>query len=145
MMGRHELREQVFRLLFRVEFNSPEEMEGQKALFAQDLPDEDTANAADDKDMLYISERCGKVQEKLSEIDRIIDDNTEGWDTTRMGKVELAVLRLGVYEILYDEDIPDSVAINEAVEIAKKYGQETSGGFVNAILAKVLRSGESNS
>lgn len=145
MMGRHELREQVFRLLFRVEFNSPEEMEEQKALFAEDIPDEDTANAAGDKDMLYISERCGRVQENLAEIDKIIDNNTEGWDTTRMGKVELTVLRLGVYEILYDEDIPESVAINEAVEIAKKYGQETSGGFVNAILAKVLRSGESNS
>lgn len=145
MMGRHELREQVFKLLFRVEFNSSDEMEEQKALFAEDIPDEDTANAASDKDVLYISERCGKVQEKLSEIDKIIGDNTEGWDTTRMGKVELTVLRLGVYEILYDEDIPESVAINEAVEIAKKYGQEASGGFVNAILAKVLRSGESNS
>lgn len=144
-MGRHELREQVFRLLFRVEFNSPEEMEEQKTLFAKDLPVEDTANAAGDEDMEYISERCGRVQERLSEIDRIIDTNTEGWDTTRMGKVELTVLRLGVYEILFDEDIPESVAINEAVEIAKKYGQETSGGFVNAILARVLRSGESNS
>ena len=56
-----------------------------------------------------------------------------------MGKVELTLLRLGVYEIMYDEDVPDSVAINEAVELAKKYGQDNSGAFVNAVLAKFLR------
>ena len=59
-----------------------------------------------------------------------------------MGKVELAVLRLGAYELRYDDDIPNGVAINEAIEIAKKYGQESSGGFVNAILAKIMKSGE---
>ncbi len=69
-----------------------------------------------------------------------MNENTEGWDTTRVGKVELAVLRLGAYELRYDDDIPDGVAINEAVEIAKKYGQESSGGFVNAILAKIMKS-----
>lgn len=145
MMGRHELREQVFRLLFRVEFHSAEEMEEQKVLFREDLPVGDTGSAANEKDMAYITARSGSVQEKLAQIDKIIDDNTDGWDTTRMGKVELTVLRLAAYEILYDDDIPGSVAINEAVEIAKKYGQETSGGFVNAILAKILKLGESDS
>ena len=55
-----------------------------------------------------------------------------------MGKVELAVLRLAVYEILFDEDIPGKVAIDEAVELAKKYGQDSSGSFVNGVLAKVI-------
>jgi N utilization substance protein B len=59
-----------------------------------------------------------------------------------MGKVELSVLRLAVYEMRYDADIPDGVAINEAVEIAKKYGQENSGAFVNAILGKIVKLGE---
>lgn len=151
MMKRHELREQVFRLLFRAEFNSVSEMEEQKALFAEDLPVEDTGHAVSDKagmsdkDITYIVDKCGRVQEKLSELDKLIDDNTEGWNTARMGKVELTVLRLGVYEILFDEDIPDAVAINEAVDIAKKYGQETSGGFVNAILAKIVKPGGNNS
>ncbi len=145
MMGRHELREQVFRLLFRVEFNSAQDMEEQKALFLDDLPAEDTVRAASEKDSAYIADRCSKVQDKISEIDKIIDDNTEGWDTTRMGKVELTVLRLGVYEILFDEDIPASVAIDEAVGLAKQYGQESSGGFVNAILAKIVKLGENNS
>ena len=56
-----------------------------------------------------------------------------------MGKVELTVLRLAVYEMRFDEDIPEGVAIDEAVEIAKEYGQESSGGFVNAILAKIVK------
>ena len=62
-----------------------------------------------------------------------------------MGKVELTVLRIAAYEILFDKDIPEGVAINEAVEIAKKYGQETSGRFVNAILAKLIKTGDSDS
>ncbi len=83
-----------------------------------------------------------KIKDKIPELDRLLNENTEGWDTTRMGKVELAVLRLGAYELRYDDDIPNGVAINEAIEIAKKYGQESSGGFVNAILAKIMKSGE---
>lgn len=137
-MGRHEQREQVFKLLFRVEFNTPEDMPEQIKLFT-----EDNEEVIYQKDAEYIEERFGKINEKLSDIDKLLNDNTDGWDTTRMGKVELTVLRLAVYEIVFDEDIPDSVAINEAVEIAKKYGQETSGGFVNAILAKIVKKAKS--
>lgn len=136
-MGRREQREQIFKLLFRVEFNSPEEMPEQVKLFL-----EDGETVAYEKDAVYISEKFEKIQEKLPEIDGLINANTEGWDTTRMGKVELTVLRLAVYELRFDEDIPDSVAINEAVEIAKTYGQESSGGFVNAILGKIVKLGD---
>lgn len=136
-MGRHEQREQVFSLLFRVEFHQPEDMPRQIRLFT-----ENNEAVTSTKDADYIEARAEAVIGRLEEIDKIIDDNTEGWDHTRMGKVELAVLRLAVYEIRFDEDIPDSVAINEAVEIAKKYGQENSGGFVNAILAKIVKQGD---
>ena len=135
-MGRHEQREQLFKLLFRVEFNKPEEMPEQVKLFM-----EENEEITLEKDAVYISDKYAKIQEKLPVIDKMLDDNTEGWDTTRMGKVELTVLRLAVYEIVFDEDIPGSVAINEAVEIVKKYGQETSGGFVNAILGKIVKLG----
>ena len=94
----------------------------------------DSQKAADE-----IESRCQSIREKIPEIDKLIDDNTERWDTTRMGKVELAVLRLAVYEMCYDDDIPVGVAIDEAVEFAKNYGQENSGGFVNAILAKIAK------
>lgn len=136
-MGRHEQREQVFMLLFRVEFHEPADMPEQIKLFFEDNEVVDS-----EKDMDYIRSRCQAVRERLPEIDRLINENTEGWDTARMGKVELAVLRLGVYEMRFDDDIPDGVAIDEAVEIAKKYGQENSGGFVNAILAKIIKLGD---
>lgn len=136
-MGRHEQREQVFMLLFQVEFHQPEEMPRQMRLFL-----EGNEMISSQKDADYIEERCRKIREKIPELDKVIDENTEGWDTTRMGKVELTVLRLAGYEILFDEDIPNGVAIDEAVEIAKKYGQENSGAFVNAILAKIVKLGD---
>ncbi len=136
-MGRHEQREQVFLLLFRVEFHDPADMPEQARLFFENS-DRESSQA----DAEYIEARCLAVREHLAQIDQIINDNTEGWDTARMGKVELAILRLAVYEIRYDSDIPDSVAIDEAVEIAKKYGQDNSGAFVNAILAKIVKLGD---
>lgn len=132
-MGRHEQREQLFKLLFRVEFNSAEEMPEQVQLFFQDDEIEYTEKA-----MEAIQEKYQLIQEKLPEIDTQLNEKAEGWNTERMGKVELTVLRIAVYEILFDEEVPNTVAINEAIEIAKQYGQAASGGFVNAILAKFV-------
>lgn len=136
-MRRHEQREHIFKLLFRVEFNTPEEMPEQVRLFLNDVD-----MVFSEEDAEYITNRFKKIQDKIPEIDQMINERTEGWDTTRMGKVELTVLRVAVYEIIYDEDIPDGVAIDEAVEIAKVYGQKNSGGFVNAILAKFIKLGD---
>ena len=132
-MGRHEQREQLFKLLFRVEFNSAEEMPEQVQLFFQDDEIEYTEKA-----MEAIQEKYQLIQEKLPEIDAQLNEKAEGWNTERMGKVELTVLRIAVYEILFDEEVPNTVAINEEIEIAKQYGQAASGGFVNAILAKFV-------
>ncbi len=112
----------------------PEEMPRQMRLFLEDNED-----ICSQKDADYIEARCQRIREKIPEIDRLIDDNTVGWETARMGKVELALLRLAVYEMRFDEEIPEGVAIDEAVEIAKQYGQENSGGFVNAILGKIAK------
>ena len=130
-MNRTELREQVFKLLFRVEFNSMEEMAEQENLFAITSDKEISASDAD-----YIRDKYEKIAEKLSEIDEAINKETQGWDTNRMAKVELAIIRLAVYEIKYDEAVPTGVAINEAVELAKKFGQDGSASFVNGVLAK---------
>ncbi len=132
-MGRHEQREQLFKLLFRVEFNLLEDMPEQIQLFFQDEEVEYTEKA-----MNAISEKYEKIQEKLPQIDKMLDEKAEGWNTVRMGKVELTVLRIAVFEMMFDDDVPATVAINEAIEIAKMYGQETSGGFVNAVLAKFV-------
>lgn len=130
-MSRRELREQIFKLLFRIEFNIPEDMEEQKELFFSD-----EENAASGKDADYISEKYDSIVEKLSEIDSMINEKAECWTTARMGKVELTILRLAVYEIRFDDTIPTSVAINEAVELSKKFGQEGSSSFVNGVLSQ---------
>ena len=132
-MGRHEQREQLFKLLFRVEFNSMEDMPEQIKLFFQDEETEYTQKAMDAN-----SEKYEKIRDKLPEIDKMLDEKVEGWNTSRMGKVELTVLRIAIFEIVFDDDVPATVAINEAIEIAKVYGQEASGGFVNAVLAKFV-------
>ena len=72
------------------------------------------------------------------EIDAYINGVSENWKTDRMGKVDLCIIRLAYYEIKHDDDIPQKVAINEAIELAKTYGTESSGNFVNGILAKVV-------
>lgn len=130
-MSRRELREQIFLLLFRIEFNSPEEMPEQIKYFF-----EEGDVRADQQDELYISGKYGNIMTHLSEIDEKINEKAKGWDTGRMGKVDLTIIRLAVYEILFDEEVPTGVAINEAVELAKKFGQDESAGFVNGVLAK---------
>jgi len=137
-MGRHEQREQVFKLLFRQEFHLAEEMDGQVKLFFED----DEVLGIPEKDMNYITDKYGKISRMLPQLDQALNDKVEGWNTARMGKIELTILRLAVYEMLYDDEVPQGVAINEAVEIAKTYGQESSGGFVNAVLAKFVKQGD---
>lgn len=129
-MTRSLLREQVFKLLFRVEFNSIEDMEEQESFFFDEEP------AISEKEFLEIKDRVNGIIEKLPEIDESLNKNIEGWDVTRIGKIELAILRLAVYEIAYDDRVPAGVAINEAVELAKKYGPTSSPSFINGILAK---------
>ncbi len=129
-MSRRELREQIFLLLFRVEFNSGEDMPEQLRLFF------DGQEQISEEDRLYISGKYGNIMAQLAVIDEQINDKAKGWTTARMSKVDLTIIRLAVYEIRFDEDIPTGVAINEAVELAKKFGQDESAGFVNGVLAK---------
>lgn len=131
-MTRREIREQVFKMLFCVEFYNQEEMSEQIALC------EDDACSWKEKDKTYIFEKVEKISEKLEEIDAKINEVSEGWKTGRMGKVDLTLIRLAVYEMLYEEDVPAKVAINEAVELAKQYGTDNSPSFVNGVLAKLV-------
>ncbi len=79
------------------------------------------------------------AMEKLELLDDKINQVAQGWKTKRMGKVELTILRLAVYEMDYDEEIPEKVAINEAVELAKKFGGEDAPSFINGVLAKMVQ------
>ena len=136
-MNRRSLREQVFKLLFRVEFNEKEEMEEQCHLF---LEHEELEMSEEEE--THIVEKYKAIHDRLEEIDSMINEKAKGWNTDRMGKVDLTVIRLAVYEMKFDETIPDGVAINEAVELAKMYGQDESAGFVNGVLAKFVEAAQ---
>lgn len=130
-MTRRELREQVFRMLFGVEFHDMEEMPQQMAVY------EENEQVWDAEDGAYISGKCEDILAHLAKIDAAINEAAEGWKTGRMGKVDLTLIRLAVYEMKYEDSVPVGVAINEAVELAKKYGTDESPSFVNGILAKL--------
>ena len=131
-MTRRELRENVFLLLFRYEFHEEGEMTEQLGLLEEDLENVPA------EDMEYINRKCQDIIAKVAEIDAAINESTTGWKTTRMGKVDLTILRLAVYEMKYEDDIPNKVSINEAVELAKSYGTDDSASFVNGVLAKFV-------
>ena len=145
-MKRSELRETIFKLLFMTQFNSREEMPEQVKLYFASLEEgrEDTcyAKGPTEEDEAYMQEKYQKILEKLPEIDEVLGKTSSGWKVSRMSKVDLTILRLAVYEVKYDEEVPVSVAINEAVEIAKRFGGEESASFVNGILGKVARESE---
>ena len=125
-MTRREEREHIFKLLFLTEFYKEEELEQQEMMYYEGISD------AKQEDLTYIRKKY------LEQIDEQINEAAKGWRTDRMGKVELTLLRLAVYEMKYDDDIPQGVAINEAVELAKIFGGDTSSAFINGVLAKLV-------
>lgn len=131
-MTRREIREHLFRMLFRKDFHEPAELEEQIAFYF------DALEQATEEEENYLKQKFDQIVDKLGEIDVILAEATSGWKLNRMGKVDLNIMRLATYEIRYDDDIPIKVAINEAVELAKKYGGDSSASFVNGVLAKVV-------
>ena len=130
---RSELREAAFLILFRLDFHDVSEIREQVDDFFEG-EDEFTED-----EQQYIFRKVMGVALRIDEIDNALDDISVGWKTKRMTKVDLTVLRLAYYELTYDDQVPPATAINEAVELAKSYGTESSGSFVNGILAKVVR------
>jgi N utilization substance protein B len=132
-MNRREIREHLFRMLFRKDFHEENEMTEQIDLYFESLEE------PKEEDLLYLKERFGKILLKLPESDELLSEISSGWKLSRMGKVDLTILRLAVFEIKFDDEVPTKVAINEAVEIAKLFGGDSSGAFVNGVLAKLAK------
>ncbi len=130
-MKRSESREHIFKMVFGLEFNTADEMPQQLELYFDQLEE------AKEKDREYIQKKAQAVAERKEEIDKLINEHTTGWKTTRMNKVDLTILRLAVYEMKWDDDVPVSVAINEAVELAKRFGGDESPFFINGVLARI--------
>ena len=130
-MIRSKQREHIFKMLFQIEFNDEADMPEHLKYYFETL---DNATEAE-KD--YIQNKYEAAVRLVPEIDVLLNENTKGWKTSRMNKVDLTILRLAVYEMKWDEDIPEGVAINEAVELAKKFGGDDSPSFVNGVLGRL--------
>ncbi|MDF2539985.1 MAG: hypothetical protein K0S76_3006 [Herbinix sp.] len=130
-MTRREIREHIFLMLFRKDFHEVNELSEQIKMYIGDL-EEPSA-----EEHLYLANRLYSVVERLEEIDVIISEASSGWKLNRMGKVDLTILRLAVFEMRFDDEIPVKVAINEAVELAKTFGGDDSPAFINGVLAKL--------
>ncbi len=128
-MTRKQAREEAFILVFEKQFNE-DSLENimELAVEVRDITPDD-----------YINKVFFGVYEHIDELDGIISSNAIGWKIGRISKTSLAILRLAVFEIKYMEDIPQSVSINEAVELCKKYATKEDASFVNGILASVVK------
>lgn len=125
-MNRHTAREKAFQSLFQIDIN---EMSAEEAI--QNVVEEPVHDA-------FLNQLVYGVVKHREEIDQKISDNLENWSFNRIASVERTLLRLAVYELMYEEDIPNKVTLNEAIELAKVFGDDKSGSFVNGVLKKMI-------
>src|SRR5699024_1241426 len=131
-MGRKQAREGTMQLLFQMETIND---------FSEEVLNTFLDNFTfDEMEYKYINHSIYKIKENLNIIDRYIEQNLKGWSIDRLASVDLAVLRIAIYEILYRQDIPIEVAINEAIEIVKKSSNDDSFKFINGVLGGVVNS-----
>jgi len=130
-MTRRQAREQAFILLFEKSFNTESSIED-----LLELAKEYAMFEEDEFSSKLIHTACDNIEQ----IDEYISNNSKGWKINRISKVALAVIRLALAEILFIDDIPDSVTVNEAVELAKKYSTPEDASFINGLLGTVVRS-----
>ena len=131
-MSRRNARKNAFVLLFQMEFNAAEEQEQMTDLFFAEQDEVVT-----EEDRAYTMAAVEGTRANLEAIDAVIDSFAKGWNTQRMNRVDLAILRLAVYELKYSKDAPVRVVINEAVELAKKYSSDEAPAFINGVLGKI--------
>ncbi|MGN1297176.1 MAG: transcription antitermination factor NusB [Clostridia bacterium] len=131
-MNRTEIREQAFKLIYSLEIQKKEEKEEAIELYIE------SNNITDKNAIAYIKDAIFGIEKNEKDIMERIEKNLKAdWKIERISKIDLSILKLAIYEIKY-KDIPFKVVINEAVELAKKYGEDTSKNFVNGILASVV-------
>lgn len=131
-MGRKQAREGTMQILFQMESTGD---------FSDDALNVFLNNFKyDEMEKKYIYDAISSIKNNLYTIDNHIKDNLEGWSIYRLAKIDLAALRIAIYEILYRDDIPVEVSINEAIEIVKKYSNMDSFKFINGVLGGFVRS-----
>jgi len=130
-MSRTSARKNAFYLVFQHDFVGAEGMDEAKDIFFSENEE------LDENDKVYIDKAVNGTLNNINEIDEIISSYAKGWSVKRMPKVDLAILRLAVYELKFDKSAPVGVVINEAVELAKKYSADSSPSFINGVLGKI--------
>lgn len=130
-MGRRESRENAFKILYQADI--------QKCAAEELLSNFFEENNLPEKDKEYIKEIALGVDKNIETIDEVLSKALKSWTLNRISKIDKAALRLALYEVMYKEDVPDSIAIYEAVELVKKYNTESAGGFVNGTLRAIAR------
>lgn len=128
-------REKLFLMLFQHEFHETAEYRDQIALYNENNAMEETEETIVVEEL---TERLFDIVDKLGSIDAGLNTAISGWKLNRIGKVDITILRLAVYEMKYDDTIPVKVSVNEAVELAKKYGGDSSPSFINGVLARMI-------
>ena len=132
-MNRTEMRENAFKLIYSLEIQKVENVQEQINLYFE------SNNITDEEAKKYIANAVNGIEEHQEEILKDIETNLkEEWKLSRISKMDLTILKLSIYEIKFT-DVPYKVSINEAVELAKKYGEDKSKNFVNGILASVVK------
>lgn len=132
MANRHLLRTALMQALYECEFHPDRKL---PEVLDRRLADLQPAEA----DRTYIEQAAAGLAKHTKDIDKLIVKNAPEWPLDQIAAIDRAVLRLGIYEVLWSDEVPPKVAINEAVEIAKQYGGENSGSFVNGVLGTVYR------
>ena len=132
-MQRSAMRELAFQLIYGLEMQKNEDILEQVDLFIG------TNAITDEKVTQYLNDICQGLQEHAEEINCLIENNLkENWSLSRVSKINLSLIKISIYEMLY-KNIPYKVAINEVVELAKKYSDDTAPTFINGILASVVK------
>lgn len=132
-MKRSAIREHAFRLIYSLEIQKQENLEDQIDLYFE------CNEISEEEAKKYIKDAVIGIKDNKEEIKSLIEKNLKAdWNIDRISKIDLSLLELAIYEIKYNE-IPYKVAINESIELAKKYGEETSKNFINGILASVVK------
>ncbi|MEG2283886.1 MAG: transcription antitermination factor NusB [Bacilli bacterium] len=130
-MTRSEAREVLMQAVFQMDAQNDQSEELVELLIKD--------KKSDDKQIDYIRSSFREIKFNLEEIDKTINRNSRSWNTERMAKTDLAILRVAIYEMEYNETVPVPVTINEAVNMAKKFGGPDSQKFINGILGSVAR------
>lgn len=132
-MSRKSAREEAMKLIYQKIMNKTGSKEILDGFY------ENLENELSEEERNYINECVSGAEENEAKLDAYIEENSKGWKINRISKVDLAIMRLALYEMLYREDIPTAVAVNEAIELSKKFSGEKSSTFINGILGNIIR------